>query len=114
MADLTHRLAEIVGADHVLPGDAISADYAHDEALTSEPVMPGYVVRPASAAQVASVLTAAAETGTPVTARGSGSGLSGSAAPRAVRAPVPLRRPDKGPALEPCKPRPGLQPRGQV
>jgi glycolate oxidase len=83
MADLTAQLSEIVGVEHVLTGDAISADYAHDEALTSEPIMPRYVVRPASAEEVAAILTVAAHSGTPVTARGSGSGLSGSAVPRA-------------------------------
>ena len=83
MADIGARLAEIVGAEHVLTGAAVSADYAHDEALTAEPVLPAYVVRPTSAEQVAEILRAAGETNTPVTARGSGSGLSGAAIPRA-------------------------------
>jgi glycolate oxidase len=82
MADFAARLAEIVGAEHVLTGEAISDDYAHDEALTAEAVTPAFVVRPSTAAEVAAVLTLAGETGTPVTARGSGSGLSGSAVPR--------------------------------
>ncbi|HET9142424.1 FAD-binding oxidoreductase [Actinophytocola sp.] len=82
MADIGARLVEIVGAEHVLTGESASEDYAHDEALTAEPVLPAYVVRPASAAEVAEVLRAANETGTPVTARGSGSGLSGAAVPR--------------------------------
>jgi glycolate oxidase len=81
MTDIGARLVELVGAEHVLTGDAVSADLAHDEALTAEPVLPAYVVRPASAAEVAGVLRAAGETGTPVTARGSGTGLSGSAVP---------------------------------
>ncbi|HEV2780888.1 MAG TPA: FAD-binding oxidoreductase [Actinophytocola sp.] len=82
MTDIGARLGEIVGAEHVLTGDAVSADYAHDEALTAEPVLPAYVVRPASADEVAGVLGVASQTRTPVTARGSGSGLSGSAVPR--------------------------------
>lgn len=82
MADIGARLAEIVGAGHVHSGDAISEDYAHDEALTVEPVLPRFVVRPADADEVAAVLLAAGETGTPVTARGSGSGLAGAAVPR--------------------------------
>jgi glycolate dehydrogenase FAD-linked subunit len=82
MTDIGARLVEIVGAEHVLTGDAVSADLAHDEALTAEPVLPAFVVRPSSAAEVAAVLRAAGETGTPVTARGSGTGLSGSAVPR--------------------------------
>ena len=81
MADIGVRLAEIVGAGHVLTGEAVSEDYAHDEALTAEPVLPAFVVRPSRAEEVAAVLVAAGESGTPVTARGSGTGLSGSATP---------------------------------
>jgi glycolate oxidase len=95
MADIGARLAEIVGAEHVLTGAAVSEDYAHDEALTAEPVLPAYVVRPADAEQVAGILTAAAETGTPVTARGSGSGLSGAAIPRADGILVSFERMNK-------------------
>lgn len=83
MADIGARLAEIVGAEHVLSGDAIGEDYTHDETLTVEPTRPAHVVRPASAEEVAAVLTLAARTSTPVTARGSGTGLSGAATPRA-------------------------------
>jgi len=82
MADIAARLEEIVGAEHVLTGDAIADDYGHDEALTAEASRPAHVVRPGSADDVAAVLKLAAETGTPVTARGSGSGLSGAAIPR--------------------------------
>ncbi len=82
MADIGTLLSEIVGTEHVLTGDAISEDYAHDEALSRDPVLPALVVRPANAEQVAQVLKAASEQGIPVTARGSGSGLSGAAAPR--------------------------------
>lgn len=80
--DLAARLEEIVGTANVLTGDAIGDDYAHDETLTATPTTPAHVVRPGSADEVAAVLTAAAEAGVPVTARGSGSGLSGSAVPR--------------------------------
>jgi len=82
MADMAAQLEEIVGTGHVLTGDAISDDYAHDEALTAEPVKPAHVVRPGSADEVAAILKLAAEASTPVTARGSGSGLSGSAIPQ--------------------------------
>lgn len=34
MTDMTTRFAAIVGAHHILTGDAISDDYAHDEVLT--------------------------------------------------------------------------------
>jgi glycolate oxidase len=82
MADLAARLEEIVGAGQVLTGDAIGDDYTHDETLTATATRPAHVVRPGDAGEVAAILTLAAETGTPVTARGSGSGLSGGAVPR--------------------------------
>jgi glycolate dehydrogenase FAD-linked subunit len=82
MADIGTLLSEIVGTEHVLTGDAISEDYAHDEALSREPVKPAYVVRPQNAEQVAKILATASDQGIPVTARGSGSGLSGASAPR--------------------------------
>ena len=82
MADLAAQLEEIVGTANVLTGDAIGDDYGHDETLTATATTPAHVVRPGSADEVAAILTAAAEAGVPVTARGSGSGLSGSAVPR--------------------------------
>lgn len=82
MADLAARLEEIVGTANVLTGDAIGDDYTHDETLTATATKPAHVVRPGSADEVAAILAAAAEAGVPVTARGSGSGLSGSAVPR--------------------------------
>ena len=83
MADIGTRLGEIVGQDHVLSGEAVGEDYTHDETLTAEPTRPAHVVRPSSAEEVAAVLRLASETGTPVTARGSGTGLSGAANPSA-------------------------------
>jgi glycolate oxidase len=76
-------LAGIVGAEHVLTGDAIGDDYTHDEALTAAPQRPLAVVRPADTEAVAAVLRWASEHGVPVTARGSGTGLSGACIPRA-------------------------------
>jgi glycolate oxidase len=95
MADVGARLAEVVGVEHVLSGDGVGEDYAHDEALTAEPVLPAFVVKPGSADEVAGVLGVAAETGTPVTARGSGSGLSGSAVPMADGILVSFERMNK-------------------
>jgi glycolate oxidase len=82
MADIGSRLEELVGAEHVLSGEAIGEDYTHDETLSAAPNTPAHVVRPGTAEEVAAVLALAAETGTPVTARGSGTGLSGAAIPR--------------------------------
>ena len=82
MADIETLLSEIVGTEHLLTGDAISEDYAHDEALSRDPVKPAYVARPQTAEQVAQLLKVATDQAIPVTARGSGSGLSGAATPR--------------------------------
>ncbi|MCZ7531320.1 MAG: FAD-binding oxidoreductase [Acidimicrobiia bacterium] len=82
MTALMDSLADLVGTSHVLTGDAIGEDYAHDEALTASPQAPAAVVRPATTDEVASVLRAADEAGTPVTARGAGTGLCGASIPR--------------------------------
>ncbi|WP_156687405.1 FAD-binding oxidoreductase [Mycobacterium sp. Marseille-P9652] len=82
MSDMTTRFADIVGAHNLLTGDAIPDDYGHDEELTQPHQKPAYVAKPATAEEVAHLLEAASEDGTPVTARGSGTGLSGAAIPR--------------------------------
>jgi glycolate oxidase len=81
MADLT-ALEKVVGEGHVLTGDAISDDYTHDEALTATPVLPLAVVRPGDTDEVAGILQWASDERVPVTARGSGTGLSGACIPR--------------------------------
>lgn len=80
-ADVTQRFADIVGAAGLLTGEQIGPDYAHDEALVGMPVTPRYVARPQTAEQVAALLAAATEAKIPVTARGSGTGLSAGARP---------------------------------
>jgi glycolate oxidase len=83
MADsIAHELAGLVGDDHVLVGDAISPDYRHDEALGATPIRPGYLVRPSTADEIAGVVRLAREHRVPITARGSGSGMSGACVPR--------------------------------
>jgi glycolate oxidase subunit GlcD len=82
MSDLTARFAHIVGDHNLLTGDAIPEDYWHDEVLTTAPQKPAYVAKPVSADEVSRLLKIASEGGVPVTARGSGSGLSGAAIPR--------------------------------
>jgi glycolate oxidase len=79
MVDIVELLSDAVGAPNVVTGDAISLDYCHDEALTATPVTPAVVARPACTAEVAAVLRIADEHRVPVTARGSGTGLSGAA-----------------------------------
>jgi glycolate oxidase len=81
MDELIRRLTDIVTAEHVLTGDAIDEVYSHDEVLTVEPRTPEVVVRPANSEQVSQVLRTANDAGIPVTARGSGTGLSGACVP---------------------------------
>ena len=80
-AGVAEAFAAIVGAKALLTGDQIGPDYAHDEALVGSPVTPRYVARPQTAEQVAQLLAAATEHRVPVTARGSGTGMSAGARP---------------------------------
>jgi glycolate oxidase len=82
VADLVDAMAGVVGADNVLAGDAVKDDHTHDEALTATPRVPVAVVLPATTAEVSAVLALADTRGVPVTARGSGTGLSGACVPR--------------------------------
>ena len=75
------RLAAVVGSAHVDTGQEVGDDLCHDEALGVTPVRPAAVVRPGSTADVAAVVAVAGELGVPLTARGSGTGLSGAAVP---------------------------------
>jgi glycolate dehydrogenase FAD-linked subunit len=83
MVDVGPAFAAIVGEANVSVGDAISDDDGHDEALTATGRRPRAVVRPGTAAEVARVLAVANELNIPVTARGSGTGLSGACVPQA-------------------------------
>ena len=83
MSDLIARLTDVVGDAHVLTGDALTSDYTHDEALGMAPVRPLAVVRPGTTAEVAALLRVADELGVPVTARGTGTGMSGACIPLA-------------------------------
>ncbi|MGH7814197.1 MAG: FAD-binding oxidoreductase [Candidatus Binataceae bacterium] len=81
MSDFLSSLAGVVGADGIVSSDAIG-DYTHDEALSGAPCVPLAAVRPANSDQVSRILRLATENRVPVTARGSGTGLSGACVPR--------------------------------
>ncbi len=83
MNDLISKLRDAVGDHNVTTGASISEDDTHDEALNLDPVRPVAVVRPTSTAEVTAVLTIASDLQVPVTARGSGTGMSGACRPRA-------------------------------
>ncbi|MCD2189202.1 FAD-binding oxidoreductase [Actinomycetospora soli] len=78
MGDLEHRLVEVVGAAHVRAG-ADAPDDAHDEALAVPHGTPALVVRPGDTADVVGIVHACRASGTPIVARGAGTGLSGGA-----------------------------------
>ena len=72
-------LKKIVGAEHVLVDSEISPDYSHDE-LGGVHCMPEALVRVRSTEEVSAVMKHAYARKIPVTVRGSGTGLVGSAA----------------------------------
>ena len=76
---LVELLADIVGEDSVLSGDAVPDDYGHDESLTATARKPLALVRPRCTEEVSAILSLANKHKLPVTARGSGTGLSGAA-----------------------------------
>ncbi len=71
-------LQKIVGIENVILGDAISPDYAHDE-LGGIEKMPEVLVRATETLQVSEIMKLAYSRNIPVTVRGSGTGLVGSA-----------------------------------
>jgi glycolate oxidase len=81
MADIGGLLVEIVGESNVLTGDQIKGDYGHDEALGLAAVVPSAVALPADTTEVAAIVALASTYGVPLTARGSGTGLSGACIP---------------------------------
>jgi glycolate oxidase len=74
-------LEGILPSDRVLTGDQIGEEFSHDEALTGPVGKPACVAFPVSTDEVAALLRWASAARVPVTARGSGTGLSGAANP---------------------------------
>ncbi|HEV2371545.1 MAG TPA: FAD-linked oxidase C-terminal domain-containing protein [Streptosporangiaceae bacterium] len=79
---LIGRMTEICGPDAVVTDPAELRTYDCD-GLTSHRATPGLAVLPSTAEQVAAVVRECAAAGIPFVARGSGTGLSGGALPRA-------------------------------
>ena len=79
---LIPRMTEICGPDGVVT-DPIQLRTYDCDGLTSHRCSPGLVVLPETAEQVAAVVRECARAGIPFVARGSGTGLSGGALPRA-------------------------------
>ncbi len=74
------RLAAIVGAAHVLTGEAEKAPYLSEWRGYYHGVTPA-VVRPRSAQEISAILKLANETGTPVVPQGGNTGLVGGQIP---------------------------------
>ncbi len=73
-------LRKIVGDSRVIYGEEISPDYSHDE-LGGISHMPDVLVRVHSTEEISAIMKHAYERTIPVTVRGSGTGLVGSAVP---------------------------------
>ena len=73
-------------------GGADAPEYHKDEALGAAAGEPAFIVFPASTAEVAAMLRVAAKHHVPVTARGSGTGMSGGAIPAADAVVVAFSR----------------------
>src|SRR5512142_633682 len=78
--ELVPRMRDICGAGNVVEDPLELRTYECD-GLTAHRCVPGLVVLPGSAAEVAAVVTECARAGVPFVARGSGTGLSGGALP---------------------------------
>jgi glycolate oxidase len=81
-SELAARLAAVCGPDSVITDPQQLRTYECD-GLTAHRCSPGLVVLPRTAEQVAAVVTECAARQIPYVARGSGTGLSGGALPRA-------------------------------
>jgi glycolate oxidase len=77
---LIAALESAVGKANLLIADEEKSDYGSDETEDYH-FMPGLVVKPASAAEISTVMQLANEYKIPVTPRGAGTGLSGGALP---------------------------------
>jgi glycolate oxidase len=80
-AESLRDLLAVIGESQLVHGSAVNEDYGHDEALGLAPVLPEAVVYPASTAEVAAIVEVANRHRLPLTARGSGTGLSGACTP---------------------------------
>ena len=78
---LRDELIDVVGAGAVTFAPNHLPDDLHDESLHPRDVEPFAVLRPENTAQVAEIVRVAAREGLAITARGSGTGLSGGATP---------------------------------
>lgn len=77
--DLLDRLEAIVGAANLRRDEASREEYSHDATFMEGALLAA--VLPGTTAEVAAVVRLCAESGTPITARGAGTGLAGGPVP---------------------------------
>ncbi|MGA2384383.1 MAG: FAD-linked oxidase C-terminal domain-containing protein [Gemmatimonadales bacterium] len=107
--DIPEDLARIVGARFVRTARADLATFASD-GLPTYKRMPGVVVLPGTAREVAAVLALLARRGVPFVARGAGTGLSGGALGEAPAVLVTLTRLARILAVDPANRRAVVEP----
>jgi glycolate oxidase len=81
MGDVVELVRDALPEGRVTEGSSSADELHRDEALGVDAVVPACVVVPADEAEVVAVLRTCDRHGIPVTARGSGTGLSGAAVP---------------------------------
>ena len=94
-SDLLASLRSVVGADHVLTSAEACADYGVDALGIARGRPAEAVVRPATTAEVAAVVTCCHDAGVPFTPRGAGTGYTGGAVPTAGGIVIALERLDR-------------------
>ena len=93
--EIVDELRSIVGSANVDAEDEINPDVLHDESLHPAPPEVCCVVRPRTHDEVCAIARCCREAGTPMVARGSGTGLSGAAVPVDGAVLISFERMDK-------------------
>jgi glycolate oxidase len=109
LGPLAGELAALCGSDAVVTDPMQLRTYECD-GLTAHRCSPGLVVLPETADQVAAVVRACARAGVPFIARGSGTGLSGGALPRADGVLIVMSRLRRIIAIDPASRRAIVEP----
>jgi glycolate oxidase len=108
-AALVPRMTRICGPGNVITDPQELRTYECD-GLTAHRCSPGLVVLPESADQVAQIVAACAQAGIPFIARGSGTGLSGGALPRADGVLIVMSKMRRVLAIDPVSRRAVVEP----
>lgn len=79
--DIAEQLKAVVGADRFFEGDAINADYSHDEMPIYGKYFPEVVCEVETTEEVSAIMKVCSANKIPVTPRGAGTGLVGGCVP---------------------------------